>query len=105
MEFYKEVRISGGVKDLADTYNCYWLLDIILSKQAGLKGLHFQIWNLLKFENNSALLMCENASKQMAAYEGISKIDSLFPNITIWLFHNLLILPHEALKIVTPKDY
>ncbi|MDB5229772.1 MAG: hypothetical protein JWN76_577 [Chitinophagaceae bacterium] len=105
MELYKGIRISPGVKDLADSYNCYWILDIILFKQAGLKEMHFQIWNLLKFENDSALLMCENSNKQMAAFEGIPKIDLMFPNITIWLMHNLIVLPGEALKIVIPKGF
>lgn len=84
--------LTDGVKYLADTANCYWLLDAIASYQSELDKhadprLHeMQIWKLEVHADESASLICRaDADIPPAVAQEIEWTDFPLPEIQIWV--------------------
>lgn len=54
-KFSGKINYTDGIKALAETYKCYWLLDIIFSVQNKPKVLHtsFKVWELKRKEDSN----------------------------------------------------
>ena len=62
--YYADSKIfySDGIRYLADSATCYWLLDDIVSAQtySVVSKVKFQIWTIEKIGKRSAVLWCED---------------------------------------------
>jgi hypothetical protein len=92
------LRYSEGVKYLADTAQCYWLLDAIGSYQGQLQSnpqlRDFQVWRLV-ITGKAATLICEEDSDKEVLRQRIAYTDFPLPEITLYLAQKVLMLPSE----------
>lgn len=84
--------LTDGVKYLADTAGCYWLLDAIGSHQPELakhpdERLHeLQFWRLTVNADTSAVLTCSaDSGEAPAVTQRIEATDFPLPEIQIWV--------------------
>ena len=86
---------TSGVKALVGTFRAYWLLDIIASYQPQLKSEDFQIWRLKKFEDDSAIVRCEDGNGRKLVEQEIPFTDFAAIEATIFIEFNVVLLPSE----------
>jgi len=103
---------TEGIRDLAESAKCHWLLDAIgsyqhkLRKKEGLK--HFQVWLLVVGQDhevikpkdkNAAVLTCweDTPTKGVkpAVRQEIEYTDFPLKEIKLWLENGVLMLPSE----------
>ena len=95
---------TDGVMFLANNASCHWLVDqICISQQLSriardpmLQDMQF--WSLKKGDGNSATLVCERDSGDVAFTRKVGYTDFPFdavPNPRIWVCNNVLMLPSE----------
>ncbi len=92
---------TEGVKYVADNGNAYWLIDAIVSYQndsritqdAMLQEIQF--WKLQVNENQSAVLICERDTNDIAITQSIEFTDFPLKEIRFYLSNNVLMLPSE----------
>ena len=86
--------LTEGVKGLADTFKCYWLLDIIASFNTLLLE-DFQVWTLQKHANNSATVRATNGNGKELVTQLIPFTDFAAEKATVWVESNVMLLPSE----------
>lgn len=87
--------ITDGAKALADQFECYWFLDIIASYQPQLKVEEFQVWTLMKKEDNSAVVSCTDGNDRILKTQEIPWTDFKVDTATIWVEIGVALLPSE----------
>ena len=87
--------ITDGAKALADEFECYWFLDIIASYQPQLKEEEFQVWTLMKMEDNSAVVSCTDGNDGILRTQKIPWTDFKTDTATIWVENGVALLPSE----------
>ncbi|WP_193200758.1 DUF6876 family protein [Nostoc sp. MG11] len=92
------LRYTEGVKHLADSVQCYWLLDAIGSYQYQLQSnprlREFQVWRLV-VENESGILICEEDTDKEVLRQEIDYTNFPLPEISLYLAQKVLMLPSE----------
>lgn len=90
------IKITEGIKYLAETANCYWLLDIILSYQfkQDMKDQPVQVWKLTKQQSNW-LVRATDGNQNELITQVIAYSDFPLDEITIWLIDEVAMLPSE----------
>jgi hypothetical protein len=93
------LKYTEGIKYLADSTNCYWLLDAITSHQtknflSNTKLREFQIWHL-QVKENSGILICEWDTNQEVLRQDIPYTDFPLADVKIYLVEKVLMLPSE----------
>ena len=86
---------TDGIKALADNYEAYWLLDIVVSYQPELKGEEFQVWKLMKYDDGSALVECTNGNGKKLKAQVVPYTDFKADEATVWVEGNVILLPSE----------
>jgi hypothetical protein len=94
-KYFGGLVLTDGVRELAERFKCYWLLDIIASYQPELRKECFQVWTLLRNENDTALVRCTNGNEKELISQTIPYTDFKAHIATIWLHHMVLLLPSE----------
>ena len=89
------LTITDGAKALADKFECYWFLDIIASYQPQLKDEVFQVWVLLKNENESAVVSCTDGNGRILKTQKIPWTDFNATAATVWIENGVALLPSE----------
>jgi len=86
-------QYTEGVHFLWNSCDCYWLLIAISSHN---RKEPFQVWNLQKNGDNSALLtMKEDSGLPNIVEQKIPYTDFPLDQISLWLIDGVLILPSE----------
>jgi len=68
--------MTDGIKYLADTLECYWLLDIVGSYQHKLRTCDFQLWRIEVLVDNSALVsMREDTNEPVVIIQEVPYTD------------------------------
>ncbi|WGV29143.1 DUF6876 family protein [Halotia branconii] len=92
------LRYTEGVKYLAESTQCYWLLDAIGSYQGQLQSnpelRDFQIWHLIVQEKTATLICGEDTDKEVLRQQ-IKYTDFPLPEIKLYLAQKVLMLPSE----------
>lgn len=91
------VIYTDGIKYLADTCECYWLIDAVASWQFEdkVKQEEFQVIKLKVNEDNSALLTIDDGNDNVIATQIIEYTDFPLPEIVVWFENGVLYLPTE----------
>ena len=105
------LKLTDGVKYLADEAGAYWLLDIIASYQTNQKicNEHFQIWELkLSPKDEEAaktkpptnrraavVTMKTDTNEPLLVRQEIMHTDFPLDSIALWLIDGVILLPSE----------
>jgi hypothetical protein len=87
--------ITDGVKDTADAAECYWLLDIIGSRQSDKRlDRDFQVWEFKKTGETSGVVKGLNDTELVITKE-IAFTDFPLDEITFFVENGVILLPTE----------
>jgi hypothetical protein len=94
------LKLTDGVKFLADNADSYWLLDAIASYQGAAKKdpmlREMQFWTLkTDVRKGTAVLTCERDSGNVAFTQEIPFTDFPLPEIKVWVSNDVALLPSE----------
>jgi hypothetical protein len=92
------LKLTDGVKYLAEKGACYWLLDIIASYQGSkaLNGVDFQLWELKKTGENKARVSCK-ADNDLPGLitQDIEYTDFALDSVKLYCIDQVILLPSE----------
>ena len=91
------IHFTDGIKYLADSCQCYWLIDIVASWQFDsiVKDNDFQVYKLIVNENHSAVVRIEDGNDNLIQLQMIEFTDFPLDSITLWFTNGVLYLPSE----------
>ena len=97
--YYKfpfNIMITDGVKFLADSCQCYWLITNIASYQLldKVKSEPFQVYKMT-VKDHSAIINIEDGNNHVIASYDIPFTDFPLEEIELWFSNNVLYLPSE----------
>ena len=92
---------TDGIKAMADEFQAYWLIDLVVSYQMveSIRSKHFQIWTLFSENGKAALEMREDSDQPVVVRKEIPFTD--FPEGTLQMYYiddgsyKVLLLPSE----------
>jgi hypothetical protein len=89
----KPFKYTDGVKDVADKYKAYWLIEAICSYKRREK---FQAWELVVNNDKTAILtMQEDIGKPILVNQKIKFTTFPKGKIKIWVVNEVVLLPDE----------
>lgn len=93
------IKYTSGIKYLAESAECFWLLDAIASHQnASLLSLpqlrEFQIWHLI-VQGKSGILICEWDTDKEVLRQEILYTNFPLTRIKLYQVEKILLLPNE----------
>ena len=91
------ILYTDGVKDLAETCNAYWLIDLIISHQcySKINLERFQVWDLKRVKENEFTILCTDGNYNKITSQEIEFSDFPYDLATVWLVDGCLMLPNE----------
>lgn len=96
MKYYRHctgfLKYTDGVHVLAESADCYWLIDAIASYR---RTELFQVWKLEVTFGEAVLTMKEDSDCSLLVEQKIVYTDFPLDEITLWLIDGVLILPSE----------
>ena len=92
---------TDGVKAMADQYQAYWLIDVIVSYQMTkrIKGIPFQIWSITSAQGKATIEMRQDTDQPVLVRQQIPFTD--FPEGSLEIYcidegtKKVLLLPSE----------
>jgi len=109
-QYYRYIgglKLTDGVKYLADEAGAYWLLDIIASYQMGnanakIRREHFQVWelklspdNTTTGEHEAVVTMKTDTNRPLLVEQQIEYTDFPLDSITLYLIDGVILLTSE----------
>ena len=99
-QFYRYIlglKLTEGVKHAADTFRCFWFLDVIASYQG--QGIYraeeFQVWNLKRTEGDRFIVTSDDGNNNILGTQKIPFSDFPYDTFTVWLVNGVIMLPTE----------
>lgn len=98
------LKLTDGVKFMADEGGAYWLLDIIASYQTKqkIRSEPFQVWELKLLPKDEAtgrqpavVTMKTDTNRPLLVEQQIPYTDFPLDSITLWLVDGVILLPSE----------
>ena len=90
------LHYTDGIKFLAEKANAYWLIDLIASWQIKVKDIPFQVWDLKKVNNTSAVItMREDKDEPAVVVQKLPYTDFPLKYIKLYVVNGVLMLPSE----------
>jgi hypothetical protein len=88
---------TDGVKDLAESCQAYWLIDLVISYQChqAINLERFQVWDLKRVKNNHFKIVATDGNDNQIASQEIPFSDFNYDLATLWLVDGCLMLPKE----------
>ena len=86
---------TDGVKAFCSEFECYWLLHLILSYQSKLRQEDFQVWELIRNDDQTAKVISTNGNEKPLITQKIPFTDFKPLTGTIWVENNVILLPSE----------
>lgn len=95
---YAKVFITDGVKTLADSAECYWMIDLIFSYQSikKVKDEAFQVYDLkVNLEEKSAIMVCTDGNENILHKQRIPFTTFPLESIKLYFTNEVILLPSE----------
>ena len=89
------LKLTDGVKYLADKCKCYWLLDIIASYQFKHKDIPFQLWILTVKNNTGTVTMQEDTETPELVRQVIPYTDFPMDSVKVYCIDKVILSPSE----------
>lgn len=88
---------TDGVKAVADSYQCYWFIDIIVSyfNHAKLVNEEFQVWRLERVKGDKFIVKCSDGDWNLLLTQKIPFSDFKGDVLTFWKVRETILLPNE----------
>jgi hypothetical protein len=88
---------TEGVYDLCTDFECFWLLDAIISHQFSekVKREPFQVWKLQRLEDYEFKLTATDGNDNIIAEQHIEFSDFKADEVTLWNVNQVILLPNE----------
>lgn len=89
---------TEGVQFLAETAECYWLIDLIFAvqyDQPAVRQEPFQSWDLVIGENKAATLTCEDGNGNIVYTHHLTYTTFPLDKIRLFFTDNVLLLTSE----------
>lgn len=88
---------TDGVRDLAETCEAYWLIDLIVSHQTRLPVAQhpFQVWELRQVKGFRYEAACTDGNGKHITRQRIPYTDFPYQEARLWLSDGVLLLPCE----------
>lgn len=100
-----DIVYTDGVRELFQSWECYWLLDAIVSHQPSMRGVEFQTWELERVfkkvgddnykPTNKFTLKGTDGNKKVIVQQDIDFSDFKDDEVRLFLVDNVLLLPSE----------
>lgn len=89
-------KLTDGSKALAEKYECFWLLDIIVSYQLDVRVKHekLQVWKLKK-KGEGAVVNCEDGNYNLILSQKVPYTDFKPDKAELWYQNGVIFLPSE----------
>jgi hypothetical protein len=99
----RQFLITDGVKYLADTAKCYWLIDLIASyfPKRQVMAEPFQVWVLAVREGNQATIAADDGNGKHLASQEIPYTDFPLDEITLYVTNDA----HNGIVVMLPSEY
>jgi len=99
---FMNLKLTDGVKYLAEKGKCWWLLDVILSYQGKLKNVPFQLWEVVRktpeiegFDFKATVTCREDAGLKPLVTQLIPYTDFPLDEVKLYLIDGVILLPSE----------
>jgi len=90
------IHITEGIRYLADTYECYWLLDLICIHSKDIKeSQQFQVWILKRVNGTQFRVSVEDGNKNVIKEIDVRYSDFKSDEVHVWLENDVIYLPNE----------
>ena len=88
---------TDGIKEMAERYKAYWLIDVVMSYQSGkIKGVPFQVWEIVTDNSFRAVVeMKEDTDQLFLVRQKIPYTDFPEGTFKMYFINNILLLPSE----------
>ena len=88
---------TDGIKAMADTFQAYWLIDLVFSHQltASVKKEGFQKWLLQRLTGHRFVAVADDGNGKEIARQEIPFSDFAADQCTLYLIDGVLLLPSE----------
>ena len=87
---------TDGVKYLADSAKCYWLLDLVGSHQPELRNMRFQVWRIkVKHDDSALVTMVEDTGQPVKVRQEIPFTDFPLKDFEFYCIDNVMLLKSE----------
>jgi|TARA_Y100000310_G_scaffold955_1_gene1325 hypothetical protein len=95
-KYLSGLKLTDGVKFLADSCECYWFIDIIASYQSKVGNERLQSWNLFK-DNvlDKWVVVCEDGNYKKLVRQEIGYSDFPLERIDVWVSNGVVMLKSE----------
>jgi hypothetical protein len=91
------IKYTDGIKYLAESCECYWLIDAVASWQFDekVKLEEFQVFKLKVKSDKSAILNIEDGNYNIVAFQELEFTDFPLDEIELWFSNGVCYLPSE----------
>jgi hypothetical protein len=88
---------TDGVQAVAETYQAYWLIDLVFSHQLSkaVKVQPFQKWVLQRTQGDAFMAVCDDGNGNVITQQAIPFSDFKDDILTLYLTEGVLLLPSE----------
>jgi len=93
--YKRGLKLTDGSRELAEKFECFWLLDVIMSHQNQVRNEEFQQWKLEKKPNDKAIVTCDDGNNRLILTQTISYTDFAADSATLWVENSVIMLPSE----------
>ena len=94
---FSPIIYTDGVKDMAESCDAYWLIDLVISHQLtnAVKLQPFQVWKLQRLKDDAFKIVASDGNEKQIASQQIPFSDFRYDMATLWLVNGCLMLPNE----------
>lgn len=95
---FRKFLYTEGIQFLAETAECYWLIDLIFGFQIDQQIVRdelFQLWELKVTENKGATLTCDNGNGEIVFTHNLTFTTFPMDSIRLYFSDNVLLLTTE----------
>ena len=91
------ILYTDGVKDMAETCQAYWLIDLIISHQCKkvVNLERFQVWELKRVKDDAFTIVATDGNNNKVTSQEIPFSDFPYDLATVWLVDGCMMLPCE----------
>lgn len=99
----RQLLLTDGTKHLADTAECYWLIDLIASRHTARQVMAepFQVWVLAVHEDGKATIAADDGNGKLLASQEIPYTTFPLDEIELYVTND----EYNGIVVMLPSEY